>query len=495
MSYKKSILAISILMIFIFVGNGVEADRCFTDIYGHWASNYIIWGTNEVKLFKGYQDGTFRPESYMTRSEYISILYRTARRQGIIQDSESSNEISFQSLPNIGEFLDGDIINSRLPYTDVEENFWAYKDIKGLFDYVNNLNRDIDFKDVFPGNKLKPNQNITREEATLLTYFFTSPSIEQKKMDFKDIDKNYPYYKQIQLLVNNNIITGYTDNTFGLKNGIKRGEVAVLIKKIYFNMALTSKSYLSDLRLIDNSLNYKYILFGNYSNRNQTSNDAIYRRAISTLEYTDIVKTIPYEERHLYDNNPIETLKKLKQSNYWNQIGVNYYLIKYGKFNETEREYLYNEILESYLSRNDINSIESFLIFNETYLSIKNEKIIIEALDKWYNGEEDFKMKLNSVFLKCKIYLANGKASTALKVFDTHVKIDNKSTLDIDVESTVYFNRAYILLKLNKYEEAQSTLQKGWEKIKLNRHYLQYRSKYDDMFEGAIKEILTLKSY
>ena len=47
----------------------------FYDIAGHWAEDAIISAVN-LGLINGYEDGTFRPENFVTRAEAISIINR-----------------------------------------------------------------------------------------------------------------------------------------------------------------------------------------------------------------------------------------------------------------------------------------------------------------------------------------------------------------------------------------------------------------------------------
>ena len=44
----------------------------FEDIENHWAKDIINQAMNE-KIIAGYEDGTFKPNNYMTRAELISI--------------------------------------------------------------------------------------------------------------------------------------------------------------------------------------------------------------------------------------------------------------------------------------------------------------------------------------------------------------------------------------------------------------------------------------
>jgi hypothetical protein len=47
----------------------------FTDIDGHWAQGSIVW-VAQAGIFRGYGDGSFRPEGKLTRAELVVVLNR-----------------------------------------------------------------------------------------------------------------------------------------------------------------------------------------------------------------------------------------------------------------------------------------------------------------------------------------------------------------------------------------------------------------------------------
>ena len=53
--------------------------QAFSDIDGHWAEQYIACAT-ELGGIKGFEDGTFRPDSYITRAEAITMINRVLNR-------------------------------------------------------------------------------------------------------------------------------------------------------------------------------------------------------------------------------------------------------------------------------------------------------------------------------------------------------------------------------------------------------------------------------
>ena len=66
-----------------------EGEDLFPDIKGHWAQDYINNAANKG-LVKGYEDGTFGPDRYITRAEAVTLVNRTLNRHphndGLHQD-------------------------------------------------------------------------------------------------------------------------------------------------------------------------------------------------------------------------------------------------------------------------------------------------------------------------------------------------------------------------------------------------------------------------
>ena len=68
------------------IDNAAEPD--FTDVANHWAKGYIHFAV-ECGWIDGYEDGTFRPDQYITRAEAIKIvnhmLYRAVDEDGLVE--------------------------------------------------------------------------------------------------------------------------------------------------------------------------------------------------------------------------------------------------------------------------------------------------------------------------------------------------------------------------------------------------------------------------
>lgn len=504
MEKKKYMISVLLVLMLLTLSNFSFAGTYFLDVFGHWAEEDIMWGTNEVKLFKGYEDGTFKPDNYITRSEFISILYRTAIKSNVMdstlsEESKINDDFQLDTLRTsssdgygkIEEDIKEEITekvteaNTGLLYQDLDMNFWAYNDILAIKNYIDRKNEQINFEDIFPGNKFYPNKYITREEAALLTYFYTTPPIVCKNKQFSDLDNGYKYYDIIRNLVDNGIITGYEDNTFRPEKNITRGESATIIRRIYMNMKYFRDDYLNDIYLISNEYIDSTPLFGDYENIELTNDDFLYKKAISSLEYLDLVGRIPYEEMHLYDLNPLDTLNSLKENNYWNRLGIDYYIFKYGKLEREEKLDIYREILEQYLKRDDIKDYESLLIFNEG-LALNDDLInMLPAVEKWKENCVDRESKYNAVFIMTKILVNSNRGEEALMLYTDDILEES-----IDIKFYYIINKAYVLINLDKFDEAKDELQEGWNTLKMDNNYFKYKEKYEDVLIGSIKKIM-----
>ncbi len=62
----------------------------FRDVNGHWASVSIQWAV-EAGVIKGYEDGTFKPNAFVTEAEFITMLFRALPAQTIVEGKKEKH--------------------------------------------------------------------------------------------------------------------------------------------------------------------------------------------------------------------------------------------------------------------------------------------------------------------------------------------------------------------------------------------------------------------
>lgn len=77
---------------FIDLGDAQVPDtNQFSDISGHWAEKAILSAANAMYWITGYEDGTFRPNSHITRAEAITIINKMLVRYGDVDSTYAIN--------------------------------------------------------------------------------------------------------------------------------------------------------------------------------------------------------------------------------------------------------------------------------------------------------------------------------------------------------------------------------------------------------------------
>lgn len=80
----------------------------FNDTAGHWAEPYILYAAS-VGWLNGYTDGSFRPDAYITRAEFIAIVNRMLERAPEHADDLLPGMIAWPDNANVGAWYYLDI--------------------------------------------------------------------------------------------------------------------------------------------------------------------------------------------------------------------------------------------------------------------------------------------------------------------------------------------------------------------------------------------------
>ena len=137
----------------------------YVDIDNHWAKASILV-MNELGIVKGYEDGTFRPENYITRAEFATMVSR------------------FANMKNI---------EIKGSFKDVTTEHWAYKTI--------NFAKIMGWISGYEDGTFKPDNPITRAEAITIINRMLQRTGDIGRINsdntlkkFTDINGHWAYY-------------------------------------------------------------------------------------------------------------------------------------------------------------------------------------------------------------------------------------------------------------------------------------------------------------
>jgi hypothetical protein len=180
----------------------------FIDLKTHWAKKEIEL-LKEKNLINGYEDGTFRPESAISRAESVSVVMRM---------------LNFK-----------DEKKGPLPFTDVPLSYWAKDAI--LNAYQNQLLSG------YEDGQFRPSSPITKAEVTVLLARAFQLKEDVSSKEFKDVNQAHWAFSYIKKLAVNGLIEGTSDGLFQPDKAITRAEFsAVLARAIEKKIPLVAEN-------------------------------------------------------------------------------------------------------------------------------------------------------------------------------------------------------------------------------------------------------------
>ena len=215
------LLAISMMIGMLTIGAS-GADSTFADDTGtgtwSWASD-AIYECYEAGIINGYTDGTYLPDSNLTRAEAAKIIALT---YGLTTDAASSS------------------------FSDVSDSHWALSYIEACV--------EAGIINGYTDGTFLPEQNVTRAEMAKMIAAASGLSSDAETSSFSDVSSGWAL-SYIEACVEAGIITGYSDGTFLPGNSITRAEAAAIISRV---LALGSEEagLLSDADVIGNTYSY-----------------------------------------------------------------------------------------------------------------------------------------------------------------------------------------------------------------------------------------------
>jgi len=455
-----------ITLIGLVIGLTYQANAfLFTDISGHWAEESIYQVAFDVPVFSGYPDGTFRPDDTISRAEYVTMISKVVEILGLTGQSSTSSAT----------------------YSDLTPAHWAYQSIQQVHHLMNGNRDTLTMKMIFDEDLFHPNTPITRLEVVLITHSLTTPPIAvEDNIHFADIQSTDIHANRLHELAANGIISGYEDGTFRPDALLTRAEAAILAGKLFQNL-----SYLQDNRLeiiyLEESSQSSYPVFDMPKNRNNYSDlDRKMDHVIATLEYRDIVGFIPFDERDLYDPDPIETLWQLKNQDYENVLANNYYLLVYDQsINPLRRVELATEALQRYMQINPID-VQGFLAMAFEVQTEAPNTLFVSALQRHRQSQLERQERIKSTILLSKLLFDQKQFSEAAQLYVP--LIENET--DIPTLLVLIQNEVYIRFVDQGADRALEQLNTYWEKMKANSRYWFFEPEVEEHLTGLGKQII-----
>ena len=102
----------------------------------------------------------------------------------------------------------------------------------------------------------------------------------------------------------------------------------------------------------------------------------------------------------MYDSDPIGTLKALREKGFSNVVGVNYYLLRFGKLSDEEKIVLSDEAIKDALKRYDLSDADLMQLYTQITSHTCSENLLLKGLQKWHGETVNSNVKFNiKVFL------------------------------------------------------------------------------------------------
>lgn len=197
---RKNIYLTGLLIIIFICCNPLVA-YAFSDTRQHWAAPQIDH-LNNRELISGYPDKSYRPNAYVNRAEFITLIINALNKSAEAKQ----------------------LFNGEPHFRDAR-NHWA----RGYMELAYELN-------IAHGDEqsyFHPAAPVSREEA--VTMMVNSLRVSTKDLpaaDFTDSSEISAWaLKSVDYAVSRGIISGYPDNSFKPKQYLTRAEVAVLLEQ------------------------------------------------------------------------------------------------------------------------------------------------------------------------------------------------------------------------------------------------------------------------
>ena len=201
--------------------------EALTGIYVHhfpdvnetnWANSYIQ-ELVEKNVLSGYVDGTFRPEKYVTRSEFAKMMTMALK-------------IPLNT-------------NAQQSFTDISKNDWEFFYVETAKKYMTGYQQGGNY--YFRGDEPAAREDVAVALVKALGY-------EKQQVDVNDLRGLFTDYntistnkqKNVLIAAKNSFVLGYPDGTFGAQKPITRAETAALLSKVMKSTAMQKITFNTD---------------------------------------------------------------------------------------------------------------------------------------------------------------------------------------------------------------------------------------------------------
>ncbi|RSL30169.1 S-layer homology domain-containing protein [Salibacterium salarium] len=192
------VFLVSAFLIFLLVPVYASADSgAFSDVEeDFWAADEINYLVAE-DIVSGYDDGTFRPNETVKRSQAAAMLV---------------------------EALELDTKDRPAPdFSDINADFHAYDVVAAVRDEAIISGKNGAFM---------PNDALTRGQmAAVLNRSFSLDGDAEDSAYFDDMEKTDAFYNDVQVIAQAGITTGYADGTFGPNDDVTRAQFAIFLSR------------------------------------------------------------------------------------------------------------------------------------------------------------------------------------------------------------------------------------------------------------------------
>lgn len=204
-----------------------------------YIESYLIWVENPLKQ-GGYKPSAASKNSYITikPSENGSVTGPSVVLKG------SSAE--FEAIADSGYAVGDILVNGKVITDYTRDGVNAKFTVKNIaanttieIKFIKLLNDKISYAYIkgYPEGDVRPNNNLTREEASQIFYRILTKEAKDKftveENDYTDVVETRWSNKAISTLSNIGILTGFPDGSFGPAQTITRAQFATIVYRFY----------------------------------------------------------------------------------------------------------------------------------------------------------------------------------------------------------------------------------------------------------------------